>query len=112
MEKLKDNLAMIWFVVSALALAVLTWVVHRKNVKISALVYDVQRTKLQAQIDKLDEKVEKNEITRTKARKRYNDLIRRHGQLLDDMGYRKLPDNYREKLEPGTGSDGGSEGSS
>jgi len=86
MQKIRDNLAMIWFVVSALALAVLTWVVHRKNVKISALVYDVQKSKLEAKIKTINEKAKKDNESFIESKREYAALRKRYGKLLDKYG--------------------------
>lgn len=82
MEKIKDNIAFIWFILSSIAVAALAYMFQKRGEKIATLVYEVQKNKIAHKLENAVSKLQEKEGNYGKAVSNYNDIKRRYGHLL------------------------------
>lgn len=75
-----------WFYTSALALAVLYYLVDSRGKKIQELNEDVQRLKLGQELQAIQEKSKRSQEDFENAKASYDDLKSIHGDLLTRLG--------------------------
>lgn len=86
MQKLKDNIAVVWFFISTIAVAAMAYFLHRKNIKISELVYEVQSNKIKHKLENAKEKAKESGEDYEKDNSDYTNLKRRYKSISDKLG--------------------------
>lgn len=88
MQKLNDALSWVkhyWFIVVTAAVAILIYLYDRRGKKIEQLLYEIQKEKLNKELDSLVAKAATNEMDFKKAKDRYDEIKSRYSHLFTDQ---------------------------
>ncbi len=88
MKTLRDNLAVILFLVSTVVIAVLYWMLGAKKRKIAELVYEIQKEELEDKLRTAQEEVRKDGTVHAEALANYHRLLERFAPLAKKLGIR------------------------
>lgn len=88
LEKLKDFYHKYWFLISSTIMAILVSVVYYRGRKIVQLTGQIQVDKIRQKIENINREAVKDEETFQKNLKSYEDLKRRHPDIVAKLGLR------------------------
>jgi molybdopterin synthase catalytic subunit len=88
MRTLRDNLAVVGFIVTTIGIAVMYWLLGQKNRKISELLYEIQKEELEDKLRSAQEEVRKDGELNAQALAHYHTLLSRYGALAKKLGVR------------------------
>lgn len=86
MKTLRDNLALLGFLISTLAVAILYYFYDRRGRKIQELLYDVQKERLDTKLKAAQEEVRKDGELHADALAQYHRLLERFKPLAQKLG--------------------------
>ncbi len=88
LQKIKDAFHKYWFLASSIVVAILTSLVFYRGRKIKELVGQIQVDKLKQKIETINREAIKDEATFNKSMQSYEDIKRRHPELVAKLGLR------------------------
>jgi hypothetical protein len=86
MKSLLDKAAIVAFIISTLAVAVLLYLYDRRGRKIGELLYEVQKSKLDSKLKAAQEEVRKDGKLHADALAQYHRLLERYSALAQKLG--------------------------
>ncbi len=86
MKSLRDNLALVGFILSTTALAIVYYLFQRRGQKISELTYDLLKERLDTKLEAAKAKVTKDGEHAKQSSDAYSSLLSRYDSLAKKLG--------------------------